>query len=240
MALALVALVYGASHHLRLSGGSFGAWLTKYGMRRHTIGSKRPGARNRALPSNNVILTVAIVVALTIALCVVGADYVAPSSSVLNFSTSFKRAVSSSPGYTIQKSFWTSGSRFGFMAFALMPAVVLLAIKGPPFGLVSLVTGLRSDKLAMLHRAVAWLIWTVTTAHVALWTVQLFQDSRNGRATWFLMWTNYRFIFGCIAYFALTALMLLSLRPIRKNRYEASQNEGKSTQLTSSSSTLPT
>jgi len=220
MALALMAVIYGAAHHLRLSGGSFGAWLGKYGMRRHTIGSKRPGARNRALPSDNVMLTIAIITALTLVLCLVGADYVVPTSSILDFSKSFKRAISSSPNYTIQKSLWTLGSRFGYMAFALVPVVVLLALKSRPFALVTLVTNLHSDKLAMLHRAVAWLVWAITTAHVALWTVQLFQDSRGGQATWFYLWTNYRYIFGCIAYLAMTALMVFSLRPIRKNRYE--------------------
>ena len=220
MAFALMAITYGAAHLFRLSGGSFGAWFKKFGMRRHTIGSKRPGARNRALPSNNVILTITTVTALTLVLSVVGADYIVPTSAALDFSKSFKRAVSTSPGYTIQKSFWTLGSRFGFMAFALIPAVVLFALKSTPIGLVSLVTRLHSDKLAMLHRAVAWLVWAITTAHVTLWTVQLFQDSRNGRATWFLLWSNYRFVFGCIAYFAMSAVMIFSLRPIRKNRYE--------------------
>lgn len=225
MVLALIAIIYAVAHHLRLSGGSIGAAYAKLGMRRHVLGSKKPGKRNRALPSNNVMLAVVLITAVTIVLCLIGADYVVPSSSILDFSKSFRKRASASPtspGYTINKSFWTLGSRFGFMAFALMPAVVLFALKSPPIGFLSLrlLTQLHSDKLAMLHRGVAWLVWGITTAHVALWTVQLFEDSRNGRATWFFLWTNYRFIFGCVAYAALCGVMVLSLRPIRKNRYE--------------------
>jgi hypothetical protein len=217
--------VYAIAHHLRLSGGSLGASYAAFGMRRHTLGSKKPGRRNRALPSNNIILTLLLITAITIVLCLIGADYIAPSSSTLNFADSFrKRAALSNtaPTYTISKSFWTLGSRFGFIAFALMPLVVLLALKSPPVGFLSLrvLTQLYADKLAMLHRGIGWLVWAITTAHVTLWTVQLFEDSRNGRSTWFFLWTNYRFICGCVAYFALTAVMVLSLRPIRKNRYE--------------------
>ena len=220
-------------------------------MRRHTLGSKKPGRRNRALPSNNIILTLGLIAIITALMCLIGADYIVPTSSTLNFADSFrKRAAASStaPGYTISKSFWTLGSRFGFIAFALMPLVVLLALKSPPVGFLSLraLTQLYADKLAMLHRGVGWLVWAVTTVHVALWSVQLFEDSRNGRATWFFLWTNYRFIFGCVAYFALTAVMVLSLRPIRKNGYEVgprvrcSQRSPRSTAIADdSSSTSP-
>jgi len=207
-------------------------------MRRHTLGSKKPGRRNRALPSNNIILTLLLITAITIVLCLIGADYIAPSSSTLNFADSFrKRAALSNtaPTYTISKSFWTLGSRFGFIAFALMPLVVLLALKSPPVGFLSLrvLTQLYADKLAMLHRGIGWLVWAITTAHVTLWTVQLFEDSRNGRSTWFFLWTNYRFICGCVAYFALTAVMVLSLRPIRKNRYEVGSYRADPIQATS-------
>lgn len=227
MVLALIAIIYAVSHHLRLSGGSLGAAYAKFGMRRYVVGSKKPGRRNRALPSNNLILAVALISVVTIVLCLIGSDYIVPSDSILDFGTSFrKRATNSStsPQYTISKSFWTLGSRFGYMAFALIPAVILFALKSPPIGFLSLrlLTQLHADKLTMLHRGVAWLVWAITTAHVALWTVQLFEDSRNGKATWFYLWTNYRFICGCVAYAALCAVMVLSLRPIRKNQYEAS------------------
>jgi len=103
-----------------------------------------------------------------------------------------------------------------------MPLVVLLALKAPPFAVFSLpfFTALYSDQLITFHRAAGWLIFGVTTAHVVLWTVQLFQDQYNGRAMWFTAFTSMRFIFGCTAYGCMCLLMLLSLRPVRKNQFE--------------------
>lgn len=225
MVLALMAIVYALAHHLRLSGGSLGAAYAKWGMRRHTIGSKKPGGRGRTLPSNSILTFIALIFVVSCAFCVIGADYVNPSSSVLDFSTSFRRKrASSSPSYTIQKSYWTSGSRFGFIAFALTPLVVLFALKSPPFAVLSLkmLSELHADKLMTFHRASAWLVWLFTTVHVVLWTLQLFYDSYNGRAVWFYLWGNYRFLFGCVAYGCMCGVMVLSLRPIRKHGYEVS------------------
>ena len=223
MVLAVIALIYAAAHHLRLSRGSLGAGYTRWGMRRTTIGSQKPGARNRSLPSNNVLVGVAVIAIATIVLSIIGSDYIAPSTSVLDFATLPLRR-DTNPAYTISKAFWTSGSRLGDMAFSLMPLVVLLALKSPPIAVLSLraLTHLWADKLAIIHRAVAWLIWALTTIHVILWTIQLFRDQLNGKAAWISMWSSYRFIFGCVAYGALTAVMLFSLRPVRKARYEVS------------------
>ena len=223
MALAAIAIIYAISHHMRLSGGSLGAIYARWGMRRHVIGSKKPGARNRALPSNNLLVTVALIIIIACVLCVIGSDYIKPSSSILDFASSFRKR-DTNPTYTISKSFWTSGSRFGDMAFALIPLVVLVALKSPPIAILSLraLTQLYSDKLVVIHRMSAWLVWVLTTVHVVLWTIQLFEDSNNGKRTWIYMWGNYRFIFGCVAYGTLTAVMALSLRPIRKTGYEVS------------------
>ncbi|OCF43665.1 ferric-chelate reductase [Kwoniella heveanensis CBS 569] len=221
MVLAGLAALYALAHHLRLSGGSFGAGYARWGMRRKPVGSrKQGGARGRALPSNSVLVCVAIIVIVSAVLSVIGSDYITPSSGTLNFASSFRKRASI--GYTINKSWWTSASRFGFMAFALMPLVVLFALKAPPVAIFSLraFTHVYSDKLAVFHRAIAWVVWGFTTIHVALWTVQLFQDSRNGRAVWFYIWNSYRFIFGCVAYGMMTAVMVLSLKPFRKNSYE--------------------
>lgn len=186
-------------------------------MRRITIGSNKPGARNSALLSNSVLVAIFIITIVTFVLSVIGSDYIAPSSSVFGF-----RKRDTNPTYTINKAFWTSGSRIGDMAFALMPLVVLVALKSPPVAFLSfrVFTHLWSDKLAWLHRASAWLVWVLTTVHIVLWTIQLFKDQIKGKAAWIAMWTNYRFIFGAVAYGALTAVMVLSMRPIRKNRYE--------------------
>ena len=192
-------------------------------MRRTTLGSQKPGRRNRSLPSNSMILTIALISTVTIVLSIIGSDYISPSSSVLDFSTSFRKR-DSSPTYSITKSFWTSGSRIGDMAFALMPLVTLVALKTPPVAFLSyrVFTQLWSDKLAVLHRAIAWLVWVLTTAHVVLWTIELFRDQINGQTAWVALWGSYRFIFGCVAYGAFTAVMAFSIRPIRQTRYEVS------------------
>ncbi|WVW86333.1 hypothetical protein I302_108377 [Kwoniella bestiolae CBS 10118] len=213
--------IYALSHHLRLSGGSLAAGFKKWGMRRKPVGRKSAGgARGMALPSNGAIISIGIMTAVAVVLALIGADYINPNSSTLNFADSFRKRASI--GYTINKAWWTTGSRFGFMAFALMPLVVLLALKAPPIAIFAMrgFTHLYSDKLALFHRAAAWIVWGFTTVHVVLWTVQLFQDQQKGRAVWFLIWNSYRFIFGCVAYAAMTAVMVLSLKPLRKNSYE--------------------
>nr|XP_018261062.1 uncharacterized protein I303_06781 [Kwoniella dejecticola CBS 10117]OBR83220.1 hypothetical protein I303_06781 [Kwoniella dejecticola CBS 10117] len=213
--------IYALAHHLRLSGGSIGLGYKKWGMKRKPIGRKaRGGARGMALPSNSALIAIAIFTIVSCVLALIGSDYIIPSSSTLDFSTSFRKRASI--GYTISKSFWTSGSRFGFISFALIPLVVLLALKAPPIAIFAWrgFTHLYSDKLALFHRASAWVVWGFTTVHVVLWTIQLFKDQANGRAVWFLIWNSYRFIFGCVAYGAMTAVMVLSLKPFRKNSYE--------------------
>ena len=219
-----MALLYIIAHHIRLGRGSVPAALSSWSMRRLTIGSKKPGRRNRALPSNGVIVVVTLLVIPTIALSVVGTDYIAPAASTFSFRRRalFERSSPTAPLFPIEKSMWTLGSRFGFIAFALMPLVVVFALKSPPVAFLSLrpLAHLFADKLATLHRAAGWLIWSITTVHVVLWTIQLFEDSFNGIPTWVYVWMNYRFICGAAAYLAMTAIMVLSLRPVRKHRYE--------------------
>nr|ODO04175.1 ferric-chelate reductase [Cryptococcus depauperatus CBS 7855] len=213
---AAIALLYAISHHIRLSGGSLGAIYTKWGIRRKAFGRPSNGRRGMVLPSNNIMVSIAILVAIPVALTLVGPDYVKPKLSVFNYT---KRAF---VPYTINKAFWTSGNRFGDMAFALIPLVVLFALKAPPFAVFCLrpFTHLFHDKLVLFHRVAAWLVWAITTVHVILWTIQLFKDQHDGKAVWFTMWHNYRFVFGCIAYGLMTALMVASLKPARKHAYE--------------------
>ncbi|KIR41355.1 ferric-chelate reductase [Cryptococcus deuterogattii 99/473] len=218
--LAGLAAIYALSHHLRLSAGSLGAGYSKWGMRRKGLGTK-DGRRGTILPSNNILLSIAFLIVLSVVLCVVGYDYINPSSAVLNFASYQKRVFMP---YGISKAFWTLGNRFGYMAFAMTPLVVLFALKAPPFAFLSLrpFTHLYYDKLALFHRAAAWLIWSFTTVHTILWTIQLFRDKRDGRAVWFTIWNSYHFIFGCIAYGLMTAVMVLSLKPVRKHGFECS------------------
>ncbi|BEI83758.1 hypothetical protein CcaverHIS002_0403620 [Cutaneotrichosporon cavernicola] len=228
-----VAILYAVAHHIRLSGGSLGAGYTKWGMRRVSIG------RAYALPSVSTLLVGAAVGATAIVLSIVGDDYIAPALHTFQFAkrgsvatnTLAKRVWIGGPmdssllvQNNISKSGWTLGNRFGFMAFAMLPLVVLLAAKAPPFAIFSWkwFTHLYSDKLISFHRAAGWLVWGLTTAHVVFWTIQLFKDKdrHTQRAMWFTAFQIYRFTAGCIAYGLMTLMVVLSQRPVRKSGYE--------------------
>lgn len=240
--IALLACIYALFHHVRYSGGFLGAAFSRWTVRKKRVSgrakkSTAPGGfsapsettrkSHHSKYSNGALLVSAIFIIFPLVLCVVGADYIPPSSSIFAFAKRAAGATASAPNHLINKSFWTAGGRFGLIAFALMPLVVLFALKSPPIAIFSIrpFTHLFADKLAALHRTAAWLVWVITTVHVALWTVQLFQDTRgdgSGRKVWFVVWLKYRFIFGAVAYFCFTAVMVLSLRPIRKHQYEVS------------------
>lgn len=214
----MIAILYAVSHHLRLSGGSLGAAYNKWGMRRHTM------FRQSTLPSNSTMLVAFIVAASAIVLCIAGNDYITPLSAVWDFRSSKRDIIPGAPIGNIAKSFWTSGSRFGYMAFALFPLVVLLALKSAPFAIFSIrpFTHLHADKLMPFHRMAGYFVWLITTVHVVLWTVQLFQDSYKGQPVWVAAWTNYHFIFGVVAYALMTAMVVMSVRPVRKTKFEVS------------------
>lgn len=235
-----LACIYALFHHLRYSGGFVGAAFSRWSVRKKGIEgrpskSKAQGGfsappetarkKHHSHYSNGALLVSAIFIIFPLVLCVVGADYLPPSTSLFAFAKRAVAETTSAPSYQIDKSFWTSGARFGLIAFALLPLVVLFALKAPPIAIFSLrpFTHLFSDKLAALHRTAAWLVWIVTSAHVGLWTAQLFIDTRgdgSGRKVWFVVWLKWRFIFGAVAYGFMTAVMILSLRPVRKHRYE--------------------
>lgn len=219
--MAVIAIVYALGHQLKISGGSLGASFSKWGMRRVTIGPKTH-RRSRALPSNGALVVSIVVVAVAIVLCLIGNDYINPSAGVFQFSVARRWDLSSIPQYTITKSLWTMANRFGYMSFAVLPLVILLAAKSRPIALLSFkyFTAVQYDKLLTFHQLAGWLVWGLTTAHVALWTVQLFKDSYNGKAMWFHAFTAYRFIVGCVAYGILTLLMVSTLRPVRRYRFE--------------------
>lgn len=190
--------------------------------------------RNWIWPSNAQIISVALMSISIAVFCVIGNDYLAADSGTWDLGTSFekrmvlaKRASASVtlPNYNIGKSWWTSGARFGLIAFAMFPLVVLLALKSAPFAVFSLriFTHLFSDKLALLHQWSGRIIWLLTTVHVVLWTVQLFQDSRgNGsdRAAWFFMFLYDKFIWAIVGYAAMSALVLTSLKSFRQRHFE--------------------
>lgn len=233
IALFAILLIYTLSHHLHVGRSAPGAAFSRWAIRRQPIGKRRSGGvRGRALPSNGVLLLSAVLIAVVAVLTFVGPDYIQPSRSVFSFATRKRQLLFpgqtqyASPSYTISTSIWTLGSRLGDTAFALIPITVLFAIKSPPIAILAWrgLSHLYSDKLAVFHKLTAWLVWVATTAHVALWTVQLFMDKGNGKATWFAMWTNYRFIAGVAGYATMTALMVFSLRVVRQKQYEVSED----------------
>lgn len=238
----LIALVviYSLLHHAGAGRGALGAWWSKHLMRRRVLRAGKASAaapaggplgkkrRPKVMPSNAQIASIAVVGALSALLCVVGADYIAAGSSTWDLGTSFTKRASSNlalPNYNISKTWWTSGSRFGLIAFALMPLVVLFALKAPPFALLALraFTHLHADKLALLHRWTGRIVWLFTTLHVALWTVELLKDSRNdgsGRSVWDVAWLYSKFIWAVVGYAGMTGLIVLSIKSIRKRVYE--------------------
>jgi len=142
----------------------------------------------------------------TVALSVVGPDYIAPGIKLWQF---YRREGNASgivsfgqPQYTISKAWWTAGGRTGQIAFALLPLCVLFALKAPPFAIFAIpfMIQLFFDKLAWLHRWSGRLIWLMSAAHVALWIVQLVRDQREttGRMALVYAWQASQFICGWI------------------------------------------
>lgn len=208
--------MYALGHHIRFPATSLGAIYSKWSVRRQTFGGK-VGVKARSLPSNGNIVSLVLIVFVAIVLCVVGPDYLSPETMAL-------RRRDGNPDFTIHKTWWSSGSRFGDIAFAMIPLVVLFALRSAPFNILSLqfTLGFLSDKFLMLHKCIGWFIWGLTTLHVAFWTVNLAIDRHNGKAQWYFMFNNHRFVGGCTAYTAMTLLMVFSLKPVRLRRFEVS------------------
>lgn len=78
----------------------------------------------------------------------------------------------------IHRNLWTSADRIGMIAFALTPLVVTLAMKMWPFAAfaVPFLMSYEFDKTIMYHRWIGIITWTLSTAHTALWIVQLIKD----------------------------------------------------------------
>jgi hypothetical protein len=238
-------VLYAILHHLNLQTGFMGAFWNRVMIRRMVFRKKRDqkvsasGRKKRPLilPSNAQVLSIALVGVLSAVLCVIGADYIAADTSTWDLGTSFskrglaKRAATTyaTPLYNIDKEWWTSGARFGLIAFALFPLVVVLALKQPPAAILSIrqFTHLYADKLQLLHRWVGRLIWLLTALHVALWSVRLFKDQRSttdARSVWIVIWIYDKFQWAVVGFVAMTALILLSTNFVRKRAYEVSGN----------------
>jgi hypothetical protein len=201
-----------------------------------------PGAKAKARqqrswiwPSNAQVISIALMSVVIAVFCLIGNDYLAANSGTWDLGTSFqRRAVPpvQKANYNIGKTWWTAGGRFGLIAFAMFPLVILFALKAPPFAIFSLrvFTHLFSDKLALMHRWAGRLIWLITTIHVVLWTVQLFKDQRgNGsnRAVWFFMFMYSKFIWAIVGYAAMTAMVATSIKWVRQKYFEVGFSDGE-------------
>ncbi|KAI0780844.1 hypothetical protein BD413DRAFT_463706 [Trametes elegans] len=245
-AVVAVLLLCSVFHHLHLRGGYLGALWSKWAIRRRTWRKKHTLAKSKAqgvphkqpfsFPSNAQMCTYAFIVLAALLVSFLGPDYLAPGSTLWTLQdfpwatttnvplakreTSYDPAMFAEyqPHYVIDKTWWSSGDRTGIIAFALFPLCVLFALKSPPFAIFSLpfLVQLYCDKLLWLHKWVARLIYLLTIAHVALWSVQLTIDQ-----AWSLAWLYERFIFAWIAFGCMTLLFILSISPLRRSHYEA-------------------
>ncbi|KIO23383.1 hypothetical protein M407DRAFT_244807 [Tulasnella calospora MUT 4182] len=210
--------------------------------------SNQPHKQPFSLPSNAQILSLVFLFVVPAILCTVGPDYIAPGTKLWDLTHNLtrrhlpaeplewdldllvKRAPIAStpttrqPDFTIQKEWWTAGGRTGIIAFALFPLVILFSLKAPPFAIFAIpfTIQIHFDKLARLHRWTGRLIWFITTIHVVTWGIQLFLDERHGHKgmAWKFVWVYNKFIFGIIAYVALTILTIASMGFVRKRAYE--------------------
>ncbi|CBQ73125.1 conserved hypothetical protein [Sporisorium reilianum SRZ2] len=120
------------------------------------------------------------------------------------------------------RTWWTSGDRTGDITMGLVPIVLIMALKQVPFALLStrFFGGYSFDRLSFLHKWGGRIIWLFGTAHLVTWCIQLNKDTRIGQPVWsfVFMWTKFRW--GWVSYGFLTAMIVLSIGPIRNRFYE--------------------
>jgi hypothetical protein len=197
------------------------AYWTKWALRRRTwrknAGKKeaertgKPHRQPLPLPSNSQLLSIVFLFILSMILCFVGPDYIAPRrppgitgpSPTDGFQ---RRAVNKEQieqyvaYYTISKSWWTVAGRTGNIAFALFPLCILFSLKAAPFAIFALpyTTQFSFDKLSTLHRWVGRLIYFITVIHVLAWSIQLASTKNpvTGRTTYIYAWLYPPFVWG--------------------------------------------
>lgn len=222
IALGVFLLFWSLCHHLHLRGGYLGALWSKWALRRRTWRKKhtlalakangQPHQQPYSFPANAQIFTVILIFLVALALSFVGPDNLAPGSYFWTLSQypyattsgfakreyTIDQFMQFAPQYTIPKAWWTMGDRTGLIAFALFPLCVLFAMKSPPFAILSLSFTVQvfCDKLMLLHKATAWLIYLLTVLHVAFWSVQLLMDHRDGKVAYTLAWQYEKFLFA--------------------------------------------
>ncbi|KAJ9479047.1 FAD-binding FR-type domain-containing protein [Pseudozyma hubeiensis] len=120
------------------------------------------------------------------------------------------------------RTWWTTGDRTGDITMGLVPIVLIMALKQVPFALLStrFFGGYSFDRLSFLHKWGGRIIWLFGTAHLVTWCIQLNIDTRIDEPVWsfVFMWTKFRW--GWVSYGFLTAMIVLSVGPIRNRFYE--------------------
>ena len=123
----------------------------------------------------------------------------------------------------------------------MLPLSVALALKQWPMALFAtpFFTNLGVDRTAFWHRWVGRIVWILATVHSSLWIKQLLIDlDPFNQPTWNVVWKWHRLVAGGIvrplaimqservlislsqAYVALTLMVALSFKPLRKRFYE--------------------
>ena len=220
----VIASLFFVSSVLHLIGTNrpsiFAGW-SKWALRRRTwrkhAGKQeaertgRPHIQPTPLPSNSQLISLAFLFILTMILCFVGPDYLAPRrppgiTGPPPSSTPQKRTVSREEidqyvaYYTISKSWWTVAGRTGNIAFALFPLCILFGLKAAPFAIFALpyTVQFSFDRLSIAHRWVGRLIYFITVIHVVCWSIQLATTKNpvTGRTAYIYAWLYPPFIWG--------------------------------------------
>jgi hypothetical protein len=258
-AIFIVFVGFVLSHQLHIRASWLGAWFSRWSLRRRTwrkqaherFKKRNPKTHRQPtiMASNAQLLTISFLTGAVILACFAGPDYISPNASFSQFwprdpPPSPSEISQFAPRYTIAKAWWTVGNRTGIITFALLPLVVLFALKAPPTALLSMpwTLNLHFDKLVRLHRWTGLLAWVVCTIHAGAWTIQVSTETRSGdrqtgRSLWVcllplfyvqvadldaqyyaFLYPNFRY--ALTSYICMTVLMIMSLPFVRKRYYE--------------------
>ncbi|EFP75050.2 uncharacterized protein PGTG_01643 [Puccinia graminis f. sp. tritici CRL 75-36-700-3] len=129
----------------------------------------------------------------------------------------------SAPNVDVPRTMWTLSSRFGLIAYAMIPFVVSIGLKSWPFNIFAIpwLTHYGFDRTSILHRWTGRLIWVWSTIHTITFAIQLGRDiNPYGNTLLTDVWQYYRFNWGVVAYIALTITVGFSFNPLRNRYYE--------------------
>ncbi|CAH7690986.1 ferric reductase like transmembrane component-domain-containing protein [Phakopsora pachyrhizi] len=135
----------------------------------------------------------------------------------------FNDPLLAAPNFDIARNMWTLSSRFGLIAYAVIPLVVSIGLKSWPFNIFATpwLTHYAFDKTAVFHRWIGRLVWIWSTIHTITFSIQLSQDyNPYGKMILTDVWSYYRFNWGVVAYIALTITTCFSFNPLRSRYYE--------------------